>query len=488
MKIKTLLLGSLFCGLTFNVYAIGENKEITIYNQDLALIKNNIRQNLNVGINEVVFEEVSKDIIAQSVLVYGDEIDVIEQSLGDRKINYSNMLKENIGKKVKTVRVNSTTGKYEFDEARILDVDEKGNAILEFDYGIQANFDGEVVFDKIPSGLSNTPILKTRIKVNHNGVKNIGLIYLTKGFSWNANYVANIVDDKFLNLLGNVSIKNNSGSNYKKINLNLVAGDVNVVREDSIQPMLLAKRGIMNNMVDSAVIDSPESLNGNYIYKLPYVTDINDGEIKQISFINSTKVKYNKDNEIISSLYLAEEKNSFRDINPTITYSFNNSKESGLGEPLPKGKISFYDKDSRAEMQFIGESLIPNRTQGQDIVLKIGKNFDIFASGEFEKIEKVGERKYKKNVDDTCVTVENSYIFDIVYSVTNSAKYDQNVSLKQYFPLSAEIVSENVVGKIDENGNRVWKFDVKKGSEYKLNVKVNYKIDRRDCSNKIYLD
>ena len=487
MNIRTAFLTVLGCSVAMNGYALSDGKEITIYNQGIALIKEEVSSNLKFGINEVVFNEVSKNIIPQSILVYGDRIEVIEQNFGINEISYANMLKENIGKKVKTLRVNPVNGKYEFDEAKLLAVDERGKAVLEFEYGIQTGFDGEVIFDKLPSGVSNSPILKTKIKSNSSEKKNVGLAYLSTGFSWDANYVAKIIDDKYLNLLGRMSVNNKSGSSYKKIRVNLMAGDVNVVKEQNIQPRLMKMTNAID-MVNDAVVKEPESLNGNYLYKIPYVTDINDGEVKQISFINGEKVEYKKDNEIISTLYLSTVKNSFKDVNPIITYSFNNVSENGLGEPLPKGKVSFYDNDKNGEMQFIGEDVIANKAKGQEIVLKIGKNFDIFASGEFSEVQKVGERKYKRNANDACVSVEDTYIFGILYKVTNGSNYVQNVTLKQYFPSEAEIISEDVVGKLDNNGNKVWNFDVKDGEEYNLNVKVEHRIERRDCSNKIYLD
>ena len=487
MNLRTAFFTFLGCSVAMNAYALGEGKEITIYNQGMALIKEELRSNLKIGINEVVFNEVSKDIIPQSILVYGDGIEVIEQNFGINEISYANMLKENIGKKVKTLRVNPVNGKYEFDEAKILAVDERGKAVLEFGYGIQTGFDGEVIFDKLPSGVSNSPILKTKIKSNSSEKKNVGLAYLSTGFSWNANYVAKIIDDKYLNLLGRMSINNKSGSSYKKIRVNLMAGDVNVAKEQSVQPKLMR----LTNAVDfvrAAVVEEPESLNGNYLYKIPYVTDINDGEVKQVSFINGEKVEYKKDNEIISTLYLSTVRNSFKDVNPIITYSFNNVTENGLGEPLPKGKVSFYDKDKSGEMQFIGDDIIANKAKGQDVVLKIGKNFDIFASGEFSEIQKIGERKYKRNANDACVSVDDTYIFGILYKITNSSNYVQKITLKQYFPSEAEIISEDIAGVVDNDGYKVWNFEVKEGEEYNLNVKVEHKIERKDCSNKIYLD
>ena len=162
--------------------------------------------------------------------------------------------------------------------------------------------------------------------------------------------------------------------------------------------------------------------------------------------------------------------------------------ENGLGIPLPKGSIAFYTNNKSGDIEFIGETLISNKAKEQDLILDIGKNFDVYASGKFNKLEKVSERKYKKNINDNCVTVENLYFYDVVYEVKNTSKYEQNITLKQRVPNNAEIISESLEAVVDENGNRVWKFNVMPDEEYKLNLSVNNVIEFRDCSNKIYLD
>ena len=42
-----------------------------------------------------------------------------------------------------------------------------------------------------------------------------------------------------------------------------------------------------------------------------------------------------------------EEKTAFEDVNPSLICRFSNVAEDGLGMPLPKGKISFYDYDKK---------------------------------------------------------------------------------------------------------------------------------------------
>ena len=91
---------------------------------------------LSAGVNDVVFEEVAKTAIDRSVLIYGNGFKVLEQSLDFKPINYMNLLKENVGNKVKTLRINKANGEKEFDEAVLLATDGV-NPVLKFDYGIE---------------------------------------------------------------------------------------------------------------------------------------------------------------------------------------------------------------------------------------------------------------------------------------------------------------------------------------------------------------
>lgn len=59
------------------------------------------------------------------------------------------------------------------------------------------------------------------------------------------------------------------------------------------------------------------------------------------------------------------------------TVSMKNTKDSGLGQPLPAGRVRLYDgKD------FLGESMLAHTSEGTDITLEVGKPFDLRAERE----------------------------------------------------------------------------------------------------------
>ena len=123
------------------------------------------------------------------------------------------MVDKSVGQEVTTVRKNPQTGENIFEKAFLIG-SAYGQPILKFPYGIETNFSGQVVFDKIPSGISDKPILTAKIDNKKAGNKNLFLAYLTGGLSWKTDYVATRADKTQLGLTGGVTINNTSGIDY----------------------------------------------------------------------------------------------------------------------------------------------------------------------------------------------------------------------------------------------------------------------------------
>jgi len=64
--------------------------------------------------------------------------------------------------------------------------------------------------------------------------------------------------------------------------------------------------------------------------------------------------------------------------------TFRNDDKSGLGIPLPKGKIRVYKRDDDGKEQFIGENEIDHTPKDEEVKLYLGNAFDL-----------VGERAQK---------------------------------------------------------------------------------------------
>lgn len=481
---KTWMLLSAFSFFAFNVMA---ETEITIYNQNLALIKKSQTEQLKIGTNEIVFDEVAEQMRPESAFIYGDGILVLEQNYDYAGINYATLLNANVGKMVKTVRQNPQTGTNIFEKALLVAAD-GGAPVLKFDYGIETQYPGRVLFDEVPQQLNSTPVLMAKVEALETGAKDLNLAYLTSGFSWNANYIATIDNEKTLSLLGRAAVSNNSGSGYDNVKVNLIAGDVNVVNAH-MQPRLAKafRRVVMfddateGSLANEAVIDAPVSMDSYYIYEIPEKTELKNGQIKQVSFITAPKVTYIKEGVLHSSLYFNTEKGAYKDVHPQVVYNFMNNKEDGLGIPLPQGKISFYAPDDKGALQFIGENLMSDKAEGQKISAQLGRFFDVYGDGKIVEVKKITERQLQKKMQK-CPMIATKYHYTVVYNTVNKGKNVAHIVLKQNMPASAKILHESLKGQAGDGNLYEWKFDLNSNEAKEIKLELENEIERSDCS------
>lgn len=466
-----------------------EQTEITIYNQNLALVKKGETVTMQKGVNDVTFDEVAPQMLPESVFVYGQGVRILEQNYDYAGINYVNMLNASIGQKVKTARVNPANGENVFETATLLAVDGM-SPVLAFDYGVETNFPGRVLFDKVPTSLHSTPVLRVKAEAEAAGDTELQLAYLTSGLSWKANYVAMVNDKETLALAGRAMVDNSSGSRYDNVKVNLIAGDVNIVRQ-VVQPRAFMKMAAVNTLANEAAMDmagdtpvmgAPSQLSGYYIYQIPQATTLKDGQIKQVSFLAAPKVTYQKEGVILSQIYFGNNKTSYKNVHPEVVYTFKNDADGGLGLPLPEGKISFYDYDKNGSLQFVGENVMTNKAKGEEIKLTLGRFFDVYASGAVNELTKSVKRRYKKTQTDKCFVAETVYDYDITYSVVNKSADDVVIRLKQNLPsTTVKIIQESVKGYAGEGSLYEWQLSLKAGETQTIKVKAERFAEERDC-------
>lgn len=388
------------------------NMNISIYNNDVAFVRDRRNVDLQHGLNKIAYVGVSSQIRPETAMLYGKAIEVIEQNYNYNMLNQSNLLEAYIGKKVKTALYNEQTGKTIYDSAEVLDGG-KGNPALKFSYGIETDYPGRIIFDNIPTELRREPTLV--IDLNNkavSGQQEIELAYLTGGVSWKADYVAEIQEDDKLKLNGWISLSNNSGVDYDKASVQLIAGSVNKVNE-VIAPMMVMRSAktagafMENGVADSAMMPTSESFADYYLYQLPIKTDIKDKQTKQVNLMTKDKVDYNKEYKLNSPLYLSYKSNEteFTKANPEVIYKLNNVKEEGLGVAIPSGTIRFFESDKNKNLQFIGEAKLPQLTVGETAELDLGQAFDIYAKGKVVSVQKISDKTSEVEVE---ITLQNS--------------------------------------------------------------------------------
>ena len=408
-SIRPILFVIVFALISTTSYASEEDKRtslkhqtsvaVTIYNENLALIKDQRTITLDKGFNLLAFRGVSAKMRAETALLRNlnnAELKVIEQNFDFDLLTPQKLLEKYVGKQVQIASMNPATGEEKIESATILSTN--NGIVVQIDDRIETNPRGRYIFNKVPENLRDQPTLVIQLNSSTSKSQDVELSYLSAGLSWKADYVAelNANDDK-LDLVGWVTLNNTSGTSYNNAKLQLVAGDVNVVKNE-FRKVARANMSVME-MADAAPAMQQESLFEYHLYSLNRPTTISDKQKKQVSLLSATQIPVNKEFLLQGSNYYYQR--SYGDIGQKLKVGvfveFKNKEKSGLGMPLPKGIVRVYKKDKSGNAQFIGEDKIDHTPKNEDVRLKLGDAFDITADKKqtnFKKRNAYGKYNY----------------------------------------------------------------------------------------------
>ncbi len=373
---------------------------VTIYNQDLALVKDRRRLELPVGGLDLAFRDVSARIQPETALLRGltegAKLQVIEQNFDFDLLTPGKLLEKYVDRPVGVIKVHPTTGEETEEEATVLAAAE--GTVLRIGDRIETGQPGRIVFRELPPNLRDRPTLVMKLDNGLAGPQELELSYLTAGLSWKADYVGELAaDDGRLDLTGWVTLKNTSGTSYREAQLQLVAGDVNRVRD--LPSPAMAKEG-MRMMAAAAPMMEEEALFEYHLYSLAQPTTIADNQSKQVALLAAQGIPARK--ELIFTgndyYYRAQQGEIGVKLKASVFLEIDNRKEANLGLPLPKGVVRIYKQDSQGKAQFVGEDRIDHTPKNETLRLKLGEAFDVTADKtqtDFVKLSGTGPWQYQ---------------------------------------------------------------------------------------------
>ncbi|MBO9713192.1 DUF4139 domain-containing protein [Sphingomonas sp.] len=363
---------------------------VTIYNNDLALVQDKRTLSIRDGRWRQEFPDVSAQIRPETVTLSGP-VTVVEQNFDFDLLTPEKLMEKAVGTTVTLVRTDAKGGETR-ETARVLA--NNNGTVLQIGDRIEV-LDTEherVIFPTLPPNLRARPTLSITLAGDRAGAQPVTLNYLSRGFGWQADYVA-LFDETAgrIDVQGWITLTNNSGTTYANANTLLVAGTPGqlsgVARPYPYRTT--GSIGIPGNKpgTESA---SRERLGDYYLYPLKGRTTIANAQQKQVSFldVNAPAAKtYFFRNGWLSSSDEAKSVDS--------VLRFTSSREGGLGDALPAGTVRVYMRDARGVPQFIGEAAIPHTPMGSRIALKTGEAFDVKVRPVVEKRERLSADRWR---------------------------------------------------------------------------------------------
>jgi hypothetical protein len=233
------------------------------------------------------------------------------------------------------------------------------------------------------------PQLEWLLASGKDGEQRAEISYIANAVSWSCDYVALLgKDDDKLDLTGWVTLINNSGTAFRDAGLKLVAGDVNMV-QDQEEGFVRSRGMAMAAKAAPAPQFQQKELFEYKIYSLQRRTNVANNESKQIELVSAVNASARKlliyDGMDQGWRYWANnvsyrgQQNFGEQSNPKVGVyvTFRNDEKSGLGMPLPKGKVRVYKKDDDNREQFVGEDQLDHTPKDEEVKLYLGNAFDV---------------------------------------------------------------------------------------------------------------
>ena len=441
---------------------------VTIYNDDLALIKDLRQVSLVSGDFNLAWRDVSAQMRPETALLRSitnpGSIEVLEQNFNFDLLTPQSLLNKYIGQTVTVVKNNPATGVESKESAIVLSA--SNGVVLRMADRIETGMPGRITFDNVPSNLRDRPTLVIGGDNSGKAAQDLELSYLTGGLSWKADYVAELNDkDDQLDLSSWVTLTNTSGTSYPHAKLQLVAGDINRAQREFAPPKALRAK-IMAEAAAAPMRE--EALMEYHLYSLDRLTTIAENQNKQVALLNASGVPANKELVLAGSdyYYAASYGDLGQKMKVDVFVQFDNKESAQLGMPLPKGIIRVYKRDKTGNAQFVGEDHIDHTAKNETVRLKLGKSFDVTADKkqtEFKQLSTGGANGINR--------------FESAYEITlkNAKKEMTTVVVQEPIPGDWKIVDESQPHSKPTSNTAMWKVDVPAEGSITLKYRVQVK-------------
>ena len=385
MRARLVFFVCVFCASAFAQQA--SQPSLTIYNANFAVVRHEIPLDLKAGLNQVNVSNITMHLEPDSVILRDPSgkhmLSVLEQNYRADAISEPMLLSLYEGQTIE-FRVNSTEvvkgkvirsgyvrhdyfamnryGQTYYQQQMTTGSEQP---VIEVDGQLRFSLPGIPIFPRLTDDSILKPRLEWLISSDKAGNFPAEFSYVTGGMSWQADYnilapeKGNVVD-----IVGWVTIDNQSGRTFDNSRIKLMAGDVSKIQPNENFVFAARKAAMAADAAAPAVTE--KAFDEFHLYTLEHATTLRDRETKQVEFIHASNVAsrqlYVYDGaQIDYNRYNGWNWENIRndhsygtESNPKIWVmrEFVNSEGNHLGMPLPKGRVHFYRRNDDGQVEF----------------------------------------------------------------------------------------------------------------------------------------
>jgi hypothetical protein len=491
--VKKLLLVVCLCGLAAAQEKPAESDvapALTIYNQNFFVAREHFPLEVKPGVNQINYAGVAAHLEPDSVILRdpaGRALQILEQNYRNDPISQELLLSFYEGKTIDFV-VGHNNGKDEIVRGKIIrsgyipssyyaqgyQQPVSTQPIVEVDGVLRFGLPGQPMFPALSSDSILKPTLSWLLETNDPGKFNAEISYVSGGMSWQSDYnvvVGEKKDGKFdlLDMVGWITMRNQSGKTYENVGIKLLAGDVSKIQA----PTAMARAEFAMNKAMAADEMRPivreKSFDEFHLYTLQRPATLRDQETKQVEFVRATSIRalrlYVYDGAQVDQYayynpeQIRQDQNYGTVANPKVWVmeEFKNSDTNHLGIPLPKGKLRFYRRDTDGHLEFVGENTIDHTPKDETIRVYTGNAFDVVGERKrtsfrvdynqhwMDESFEIRVRNHKKEAAVTVRTVEHLYRCANWKLLTQSQEWQKKESQTIEFPVTVAANGEQVI-------------------------------------------
>jgi len=204
-------------------------------------------------------------------------------------------------------------------------------------------------------------------KIPRNGSINGNLVYLSRGFGWNAVYRL-ILNGKKGELISEAVVSNASDVDFYQYSMKLVEGNL---QKKGGRPQTAYRTKSRASTLEMAPVATENELGDFHIYSLPEKIDLKQNQSITVRLYDPRKVDYTK-------TYVFENSERSKKEEPLqIEIQLANTEENRLNIPLPLGKISLYLQSADGSLEYAGEDELKQIPKGETATISGGRAFDV---------------------------------------------------------------------------------------------------------------